>query len=40
MIEPTPIGIRDLLGRYDGILLDVYGVLLDARGPLPGAATP
>ena len=38
MIEPTPIAIRDLLDRYDGVLLDVYGVLLDARGILPGTA--
>jgi len=30
--------MRELLGRYAGVLLDVYGVLLDARGPLPGAA--
>ena len=30
--------MRELLGRYTGVLLDVYGVLLDARGPLPGAA--
>ena len=37
MIEPNPIGIRDLLARYDGVLLDVFGVLLDASGPLPGA---
>jgi len=28
---------RELLDRYAGILLDVYGVLLDASGPLPGA---
>src|SRR5262245_35748817 len=27
----------DLLPRYDGVLLDAYGVLNDARGPLPGA---
>ncbi len=26
-----------LLDRYAGILLDVYGVLLDGSGPLPGA---
>lgn len=29
--------MRELLERYDGILLDVYGVLLDASGALPGA---
>jgi 4-nitrophenyl phosphatase len=28
----------ELLARYDGLLLDVYGVLMDARGPLAGAA--
>jgi len=38
MIEPIRIAARELLERYDGVLLDVYGVLLDARGPLPGAA--
>lgn len=32
------IAIGDLLDRYDAVLLDVYGVLLDATGPLPGAA--
>jgi HAD superfamily hydrolase (TIGR01450 family) len=36
----TPAGTttRALLDHYEGILLDVYGVLMDARGPLPGAA--
>jgi HAD superfamily hydrolase (TIGR01450 family) len=36
----TPAGTttRALLDHHDGILLDVYGVLMDARGPLPGAA--
>ncbi len=29
--------IEELLGHYGGILLDAYGVLVDARGPLPGA---
>jgi HAD superfamily hydrolase (TIGR01450 family) len=37
MTEPRAIAMRDLLDRYDGLLLDVYGVLLDASGPLPGA---
>jgi HAD superfamily hydrolase (TIGR01450 family) len=37
-MTPTPITTRALLDRYAGVLLDVYGVLLDARGPLPGAA--
>jgi ribonucleotide monophosphatase NagD (HAD superfamily) len=32
-----PIAMRDLLDRHAGVLLDVYGVLLDASGPLPGA---
>jgi HAD superfamily hydrolase (TIGR01450 family) len=35
---PEPIRTTELLDRYAGILLDVYGVLFDARGPLPGAA--
>lgn len=35
---PEPIRTLDLLDRYAGVLLDVYGVLFDARGPLPGAA--
>lgn len=34
----TRVTINALLDRYDGILLDAYGVLVDARGPLPGAA--
>jgi len=29
--------MRDLLDRYDGVLLDVYGVLTNAHGALPGA---
>jgi HAD superfamily hydrolase (TIGR01450 family) len=37
-VTPAPTTVRELLGRYDGTLLDVYGVLMDARGPLPGAA--
>ncbi len=37
-MTPTPITTRELLGRYAGVLLDVYGVLLDASGPLPGAS--
>jgi ribonucleotide monophosphatase NagD (HAD superfamily) len=36
-VTPTPIALRELLDRYAGVLLDVYGVLLDARGPLPGS---
>lgn len=34
---PSSVTTRELLDRYDGILLDIYGVLLDASGPLPGA---
>lgn len=34
---PSPITTRELLDRYAGLLLDVYGVLLDASGVLPGA---
>jgi ribonucleotide monophosphatase NagD (HAD superfamily) len=30
--------IAALLSRYDGVLLDAYGVLVDERGLLPGAA--
>src|SRR5437763_1555724 len=37
MTEPVATTMRELLDRYDGILLDVYGVLADARGALPGA---
>jgi len=35
---PEPIAIRDLLDRYAGVLLDAFGVLVDGRGVLPGAA--
>lgn len=38
MVSPRATRIADLLDEVDGIFLDVYGVLLDARGPLPGAA--
>jgi HAD superfamily hydrolase (TIGR01450 family) len=34
---PPSVTMRELLDRHDGILLDIYGVLLDASGPLPGA---
>jgi HAD superfamily hydrolase (TIGR01450 family) len=37
MTEPAAVSMRELLDRYDGVLLDVYGVLTDARGALPGA---
>ncbi len=29
--------MEELLGHYAGVLLDAYGVLVDARGALPGA---
>jgi ribonucleotide monophosphatase NagD (HAD superfamily) len=32
------IVLGDLLPRYDALLLDAYGVLVDATGALPGAA--
>jgi HAD superfamily hydrolase (TIGR01450 family) len=34
---PARTTTRDLLDRYDGVLLDIYGVMLDASGALPGA---
>ncbi|MFN0246953.1 MAG: HAD-IIA family hydrolase, partial [Kofleriaceae bacterium] len=37
-VAPRPTTIAELLATYDGVLLDAYGVLVDARGPLPGAA--
>lgn len=37
-MTPAPTTIVELLDRYEGILLDAYGVLVDARGPLPGTA--
>jgi HAD superfamily hydrolase (TIGR01450 family) len=38
MTEPLATRTATLLERHAGVLLDVYGVLFDARGPLPGAA--
>jgi HAD superfamily hydrolase (TIGR01450 family) len=32
------ITCAELLGRYDAVLLDAYGVLVNQRGALPGAA--
>jgi HAD superfamily hydrolase (TIGR01450 family) len=32
------ISLVDLVGAYDGFLLDAYGVLVDKTGALPGAA--
>jgi HAD superfamily hydrolase (TIGR01450 family) len=37
-VVPRPTTTRELLERYDGLLLDLYGVLVDAGGLLPGAA--
>ncbi|HEY5921861.1 MAG TPA: HAD hydrolase-like protein [Kofleriaceae bacterium] len=34
---PSAATTRELLDRYAGVLLDVYGVLLDGSGALPGA---
>lgn len=34
----TVVPARSLLDRYDGFLLDAYGVLVDGNGPLPDAA--
>jgi len=34
---PAPITIAELLARHDGLLLDAFGVLIDAEGALPGA---
>jgi len=35
--SPAGVALADLLGRYDGLLIDAYGVLVDGRGALPGA---
>jgi HAD superfamily hydrolase (TIGR01459 family) len=37
-VEPTSTTVAALLERYDGLLIDAYGVLVDGRGLLPGAA--
>lgn len=37
-VVPRSATMSDLLAAYDGVLLDAYGVLVDARGPLPHAA--
>jgi HAD superfamily hydrolase (TIGR01450 family) len=34
---PAAVTTPELLDRYDGVLLDIYGVMLDASGALPGA---
>lgn len=35
---PRSTTIPDLLARYEGVLIDAYGVLVDGSGALPGAA--
>jgi HAD superfamily hydrolase (TIGR01450 family) len=37
-IGPARVALADLLDRYDGLLIDSSGVLVDGRGALPGAA--
>jgi HAD superfamily hydrolase (TIGR01450 family) len=37
-MDPEPTTMRALLDRHGGALIDAYGVLVDARGALPGAA--
>lgn len=34
----TQVKLADVLERYDAVLLDAYGVLVDGSGALPGAA--
>jgi HAD superfamily hydrolase (TIGR01459 family) len=38
MAQPIAATFFNLLDRYDAILLDAYGVLVDLSGALPGAA--
>lgn len=38
MPAPPSITADELVGRYEGFLLDAYGVLVTEAGPLPGAA--
>jgi HAD superfamily hydrolase (TIGR01450 family) len=38
-MNPPRTTVEQLLERYDGFLLDAYGVLVDGSGPLPGAAS-
>lgn len=38
MPAPRSVTVDDLVARYQGLLLDAYGVLLTEAGPLPGAA--
>lgn len=37
MSVPVLTGVAELSGRYDGFLLDLWGVLHDGRSPMPGA---
>jgi len=37
MTAPRRITADELVERYDGLLLDAYGVLMTEAGPLPGA---
>lgn len=37
--SPTPVTAKELLTRYDALLLDAYGVLVDASGVLPHAVS-
>jgi len=39
MHKPEPVTIDTLLARFDALLLDAYGVLIDQQGALPGATT-
>lgn len=36
-VDPPFIRIDELLARYEGVLLDAYGVLVNHEGALPGA---
>lgn len=38
MLAPALSTAKELLNRYDVFFLDAYGVLVNAEGPLPGAA--
>jgi HAD superfamily hydrolase (TIGR01459 family) len=39
MNNPTPprLTLAELADRYDALLIDAYGVLIDGSGPIPGA---
>lgn len=37
MSVPMLQGVAEFAGRYDGFLLDLWGVLHDGRSPMPGA---